>query len=86
MSKFWGEWPRKYPENELEASLKRAFVDNRADYIILDDRRERFLIEGAMLGVEKGWLNEEFVEIDDQYSQLRCRLTEEGRKHFGLVV
>lgn len=85
MSKFWGTWPRKYQENELEAALLRAFVDNRADFILLDDRRERFLIESATLGVEKGWLSEEFIEIDDQYSQLRYRLTDEGKRHFGLA-
>ena len=85
MSKFWGTWPSKYQENELEAALLRAFVDNRADFILLDDRRERFLIESATLGVEKGWLSEEFIEIDDQYSQLRYRLTDEGKRHFGLA-
>ena len=85
MSKFWGTWPRKYQENELEAALLRAFVDNRADFILLDDRRERFLIESATLGVEKGWLSDEFIEIDDQYSPLRYRLTDEGKRHFGLA-
>lgn len=84
MSAFWGSWPRKYQDDELEAALKRAFVDGKADYIILDDRRQRFLIESACLGVEKGWLDEEFVEIEEQYSQLRYRLTDDGRKHFGV--
>lgn len=84
MSTFWGSWPRKYPDNELEDALKRAFSKPDTDYIFLDDRRQRFLIESAVLGVEKGWLTEEFVEIEEQYSQCRYRLTDDGRRHFGL--
>lgn len=72
-----------YPVDELEASLRRAFTNPRTDYIIIDDRRQRFLSESAALGVEKGWLTEEFVEIDSQYSQYRYRLTDVGRRYFG---
>lgn len=67
---------------DLEDALRRAFVDRRADYIFLDDRRQAFRIESVRLGVERGWLTEEFVEIDEQYAQLRYRLTEEGKRHF----
>ena len=85
MSAFWGTLRRKYKDDELEEALKRAFVVGKASYIILDDRRERFLIESAILGVEKGWLTEEFVEIEEQYSQLRYHLTDGGKRHFGLA-
>lgn len=74
----------KYQEDELEAALKRAFVERKADFIIVDNRFEQFLIESAILGREKGWLTEKFVEVDEQYSQYQYRLTDEGRKHFGL--
>lgn len=71
-------------EAEFEASLRRAFVGHRADYIILDDRRQCFLGESAAYGVEQGWLTEQFVELDSQSSELRFRLTDKGRVHFGM--
>lgn len=82
MSDFWGSWPRKYQEDELEESLRRAFSSGETDFIYIDSRRYRFLIESACLGVEKGWLTETVVEIDEQYTQVRYRLTDEGKKHF----
>lgn len=69
---------------EYEASLRRAFVAGRADYIIIDDRRQRFLIEGADYGLRQGWLSAQQVDIDDQSTQIRYRLTAAGREHFGL--
>lgn len=85
MSAYWGRLSRKYKDDELEDALKRAFVDGKAPYVILDDRRQQFLIESAVMGVEKGWLTEELVDIEEQYSQLRYHLTDEGRKHFGVA-
>ena len=73
-----------YPEQELEASLKRAFVDGKADYVVICSRRDRFLLESAMFGVLNNWLSEELKELDEQSSELRFRLTEEGKKHFGV--
>jgi hypothetical protein len=74
-----------YPEEELEDALRRAFTEGKADYIFIDNRYARFLIASASFGVQKGWLDEEFVEVDEQYSQIRCWLTEAGKKHFGLA-
>lgn len=74
-----------YLESDLEASLKRAFVNGKADYIILDSRRGPFLWAGVKFGMERGWLAERFVEIDEQSSQLQYRLTDEGKRHFGVV-
>jgi hypothetical protein len=71
-------------EQEFEASLRRAFVDHRADFIIIDDRRQRFRGESATFGEERGWLNGRLVQLDDQTSEIRYRLTESGRAHFGL--
>jgi hypothetical protein len=71
-------------EQEYEASLRRAFVDRRADFIIIDDRRQRFLIDGAAYGERMGWLKFEAYDIDTQSTQWHYRLTPKGRKHFGL--
>jgi hypothetical protein len=69
---------------EYEAALRRAFVDGRADYIIITSRREQFQIEAANFGVYKGWLRGEWETWDEQSTAWVCRLTLEGRKHFGL--
>ncbi len=72
-----------YPESELEDALRRAFVNHRCDFIIIDDRRQRFLIESAALGERKGWLAFELCDTDEQSTQWRYRLTPAGRAHFG---
>lgn len=73
-------------EQEFEASLRRAFVDGKADYIVLYDRRQRFLWESANYGMIQGWLTDgQLLQLDEQSSEVRFRLTPEGRKHFGLA-
>ena len=74
----------KYSRQELEDAIRRAFCDRRCDYIAIYDRRNRFLFESATLGVANGWLHEEFIEFDEQSSELRYRLTEVGKTHFGI--
>lgn len=71
-------------EEEYEASLRRAFVDGRADYIILNDRRQQFLIECAAWGQQKGWLGPVEELGDSQSTEWHLRLTLEGKRHFGL--
>lgn len=71
-------------EEEFEDSLRRSFVNNFADYIVIYDKRHRFLFESAAYGERLGWLSSEFVELDEQSSEMRYRLTEAGKKHFGL--
>ena len=73
-----------YSKDELEGALKRAFVDHRADFVIIDSRRQQFLIASAQLGKDNGWLFEEFVQYDEQSSALHYRLTDKGKEHFGL--
>lgn len=76
---------REELEQEYEASLRRAFVDNRCDYVFVDSKHERYLIACASFGQDKGWLSfEELGSDEQQYTQWRYRLTEAGRKHFGL--
>lgn len=71
-------------EAEYEAALKRAFVDRRADYIVITSRREQFQAESANYGIDQGWLSGEWDDRDEQSTAFVCRLTPEGRKHFGL--
>lgn len=69
-------------EQEFEASLRRAFVDDTADYVVIFSKHQRFLLESAFYGQLQGWLKAEFVELDEQSSEIRYRLTDEGKKHF----
>jgi hypothetical protein len=70
--------------SEYEDALRRAFVDERADFIFYDSRRQRFQAEGIAYGEKRGWLTGKLVEIDDQYSRYEARLTDECRKYFGI--
>ena len=72
-------------EQEFEARTAKAFREG-ADFIILDDRRKRFQYEMAEYCREQGWIGDpEFVEIDEQYSQYRYRITEAGRNRWNAV-
>jgi len=70
--------------NEYEDALRRAFVYHRADYIVISSRREKFQIESATYGIDKGWLRGEWKDSDEQATAWVCRLTDEGKKHFGI--
>jgi len=70
---------------EYEASLRRAFVDGKADYIYITSKRQRFLLECAGYGITQGWLTEKLHEPDDQTAVLVYRLTPEGEKYFGVT-
>lgn len=69
---------------EYEAALRRAFVTHRCDFVIIDSARQRFQIAGVNYGMTRGWLSCEEKVIDEQDTQLRYRLTNKGRLHFGL--
>lgn len=69
---------------EYESALRRAFVDHRADYIVITSRHQQFQIESANYGIKQGWLTDEFNEYDEQSAVWVCRLTKRGREHFGL--
>lgn len=83
-------------EEEFEASLRRAFVDGKANYLWVDSAREppylwvysareRFRIESAAYGVERGWLEADLVEVHAHFSYVMWTLTDFGKKHFGLA-
>ena len=69
---------------EYEASLRRAFVDHRAAYVIITSRREQFQIKAVNYGIDQGWLEGKMDERDEQSTAYVARLTPKGRKHFGL--
>lgn len=64
---------------EKEAMLRRAFVDRKADYIVIDNRRQQNQIEAANYGLDKGWLSSQWHD-DGQCTAVTFRLTSEGRK------
>lgn len=69
---------------DYEISLRRAFVDARADYIVLDSKHQGFQFQGAQYGRKRGWLSEDRQESErEQYTRLVYRLTPAGRRHFG---
>lgn len=80
---------RNYSEAELEAALRRAFIDNRAEFIKLDGSKMRspFLRESLDFGIKKGWVCRDPDEDceSEQYTALAYKLTKKGRKYFGLV-
>jgi hypothetical protein len=69
---------------EYEAALRRAFVEHRADFIVLSSHRDQFRIESANYGVDQGWINGEWDELDEQNTVWIGRLTDKGRERFGL--
>lgn len=85
---------KDYTNEDLEASLKRAFADGRADYIIMDGQtmRNQFLVDSVNYGIEKGWLKPgKDIDEDEvlgqglgQYFAYTYRLTEKGTKYFGV--
>lgn len=76
----------QFSEKELEEALSRAFVTNKADYVFLYRNSGRFLLDGIKLGIKNEWLEEKFVVIDEQETQLRYYLTPVGKKHFGIEM
>lgn len=73
-------------EQEMEEKLRNAFVVHKADYIMVNSRRQDRGMQTIAFGQEKGWLTpvQELSDDGGQYTEWRVRLTTAGRKHFGL--
>lgn len=71
-------------EDEFEASIRRAFVEGKADYISLYSRHQIFLCESAIYAEQRGWITGKLIQLDEQSSEMRYRLTNEGKKYFKL--
>lgn len=76
---------KDYTEKDLEAALRRAFVDRESDFIIFDghEARNEFLRDGINYGLENEWVYGNEVE-EEQWTTIKYRLTDKGKKHFGL--
>lgn len=72
-------------EEEYEEALRKAFVENKWDSILIDSRRQEFQIRSANYGIEKGWIAGEWHDGDVQYTYWTGTLTEAGKQHFGLI-
>lgn len=77
---------KDYPNSDLEASLKRAFVNKGFDSILMDGRvaQNEFLRDGVNYGIKQGWLKLDHETNESQYTAMAYVLTAKGKKHFGL--
>lgn len=76
----------EYGLDEYEAALRRAFVDNRADFIVLDSspRGQRFRSACTAWALDAGLLYHDGTDSDGQCEVASFRLTHAGRQAFGL--
>ncbi|HLC78274.1 MAG TPA: hypothetical protein VJH92_04060 [Candidatus Nanoarchaeia archaeon] len=77
---------KDYTEEDLEDSLRRAFVDRRGESILMDghEARSEFKRDVVNYGIDKGWLRKERDINESQYTAMTYILTGKGKKHFGL--
>ena len=75
-----------YITKDLEDALRRAFVEKKAETILVDGDilRDNFLRESVSLGIEKGWLEVKSKLEEEQWTTLFYGLTKTGRNYFGL--
>ena len=71
---------------EMEAMIRKAFVDGKADCIVITSRREQTQILTVNYGITQGWLDAEWDTSDEQSTAYVARLTPLGRKYFGFDV
>jgi hypothetical protein len=71
-----------YQENEFKDSLRRAFIEHKADFITLDSNPhgQRFLSACTAWAIDKNYLYNDRNASDNQSRISSFRLTEEGRK------
>lgn len=76
---FWSVCRQRFPtEHDWLVSLVRAFRDGRADFVIIDSRRQKLQIEAATLAESLGLLS--CTEQDDgQCTAWKYRLTDLGK-------
>ncbi len=71
-----------YPVQDYKESLVRAFRNNRADFIVLDDnpRGQKFLAAAVAWAMDGGLLYNDQSADDAQQVVSSFRLTEKGKK------
>ena len=77
---------KDYTEQELEDALRRAFVDKGFESILMDghEARSEFKRDSLEYGIGQGWLCQDEDINESQYTAMTYKLTDEGKKHFGL--
>ena len=75
-----------YTNQDLEDSLRRAFVEKGFESILLDghEARSSFKRDGINYGLDNGWLCKKEDIEESQYTAVNYALTEKGKKYFGL--
>jgi len=83
-------------QKNFEASLRRAFVNRKADYLIVEayTLKREYIRECIRYGLNNGFLyrgkditEEDVLDLDpaqDQYLAYTYSLSSKGKKHFGL--
>jgi len=72
-------------EQEFEERTAKAFHQG-ADYVIIRSRHQQFQAEAVDYCISKGWLTcGELIQLDEQSSEIRCRLTSKGKEHWGIT-
>jgi len=79
---------KDYTEQDLDDSLRRAFVENGFESILIDGHEVRsdFKRDGVHYGVNQGWLCKGEEINESQYTAINYKLTSEGKKHFGIEI
>lgn len=80
-AKVWLMKPEDF--QAYEASLWRAFIRDRADYIVLDSNisGQRFVAAGVAWGIDNGLLRHDRTDSSDEQCEVYTfRLTDEGKK------
>lgn len=77
---------KDYTPQDLEDSLKRAFVDRKFESILVDGHtaRNEFLRDSLTYGLDQGWLKKKRDITEPQYTAMEYILTDEGKSHFGI--
>lgn len=79
---------KDYNTEEFKSSLKRAFKDNGADYIVLDSnpRGQKFLAASVAWAIDQKWLYNDQNRDDGQSEVSSFRLTDAGKKALGITI
>lgn len=82
IARYGARYVSYYTDAEYTAALWRAFIQRRADFIVLDDnpRGQKFLAANVAWAMEKGWLYCSQSEDDGQSVVSAFRLTPAGKR------
>ena len=75
-----------YTKKDLEDSLRRAFVDKKANFIRFDGHtaRNKFLSSAIQHGLDQDLLYFARETGDSQWTEHHYKLSQKGKKYFGI--